>query len=70
MPAYVEQQCLPSHLTYLANNRLSDINLEANKTHNTIQTLDRNKVHGHDDILIRILKLCNSSLVKSLSLML
>ena len=35
-----------------------------------IKTLAINKVHGHDDVSIRILKLCDKSIVKPLSIIL
>ena len=34
-----------------------------------IRSIDVNKVHGHNDISIRMIKICDNSLVRSLSLL-
>ena len=34
-----------------------------------IRSLDVNKAHGHDDIAIRMIKLCDNSLIRLLSLL-
>ena len=56
------------HMSHTWQLIVSDVNLDFNKIHNILQTLDPNKSHGHDVISIRILKLCSSSIFKPLSL--
>ena len=51
------------YVIYITNNRLGDVNLDCNKLHNIIETLDPNKAHEYDHISIRILKLWSSSII-------
>ena len=53
---------LPSHIQYLTDNRLSCVRFSHDKFAKVIQTLDPNKAHGHDNISIRMLKVCGSSM--------
>ena len=46
------------------------INFEDNDIFKFIRNLDISKVHGFDDISIRMVKLCDDSLVKPLSIIL
>ena len=59
---------LPSHLHYLTDNRLSCVNFSQDGIAKTIQNLDPNKDHGHDNISIRMLKICGSSIYKPLEM--
>ena len=43
-------------------------NLEDEDIYKIIKTLDTNKVHGYDEVSIRMLKLCDKSIVKPLSI--
>ena len=69
---FVTKQCsliknsskLPSHLHYLNDNRLSFVSFSQDDIAKTIQNLDPNKAHDHDNISIRILKICGSSIYK------
>ena len=59
---------LPSHLHYLTDNRLSSVRLSQDDIAKIIQNLDPNKAHGHDNISIRMLKICGSSIYKPLEM--
>ena len=48
--------------------KLSSSNIEDEDIYRIIKTLDINKAHGHDKLSIRILKLCDKSIVKPLSI--
>ena len=68
--AFFAKQCsliqnsreLPSHLHYLTDNRLSSVIFSEDDMAKIIQNLDPSKAHGHDNISIRILKICGSSI--------
>ena len=49
--------------------RLSNVNIRPEKISKFIQTLDQNKAHGHDDISVRMIKICGSSIIKPLQLL-
>ena len=49
---------LPSKLKYLTQSRLSWVIFSKDDIIKLIQNLDPNKAHGHDQISIRMLKLC------------
>ena len=53
---------LPTHMQYLANNRLSSITFSQDDIAKIIQNLDSGKAHGHDNISIRMLKICGSAI--------
>ena len=55
---------LPSHLHYLTDNRLSSVSCSQDDFAKIIQNLDPNKAHGHDNMSIRVLKICGSSIYK------
>ena len=59
---------LPSHLHYLTDNRLSSVSFSQDDIAKIIQNLDPNKAHGHDNISIRMLKICGSSIYKPLEM--
>ena len=59
---------LPSHLYYLADNHLSSVSFSQDDVAKTIQNLDPNKAHGHDNISFRMLKICGSSIYKPLEM--
>ena len=58
---------LPKSNMYHTENRLNDITFDNEKLLKIIQSLDANKAHGYDGILIRILKLGSPSIIKPLS---
>ena len=59
---------LPTHMNYLANNRLSSITFSQDDIAKIIQNLDSGKAHGHDNISIRMLKICGSAIYKPLAI--
>ena len=63
-----KQYKLPSHLHYLTDNRLSSVRFSQDDIAKIIQNLDPNKAHGHDNISIRMLKICGSSIYKPLEM--
>ena len=52
--------------TYTTNTKLSLIKFENKDIINIIRSLNVKKVHGHDNISIRILKTCDTAIVESL----
>ena len=59
---------LPSHIKYLTDNRLSLASFSHDKIAKVIQNLDPNKAHGHDNISIRMVKICGPSIYKPLEI--
>ena len=52
----------------MTDNRLSSVNFSQDDIAKIIQNLDPNKAHGHDNISIRMLKICGSSIYKPLEM--
>ena len=59
---------LPSAISFKNQSRLSSVNFEKEDILKIIRNLNVNKAHGHDNISIRMLKICDSVLVEPLSL--
>ena len=59
---------LPPHIKYLTDNRLSFVNFSHDKIAKVILNLDPNKVHSHDNISIRMVKVCGPSIYKPLEI--
>ena len=59
---------LSSNFILYANNRLSTVTFSQNDIGKVIQNLNPNKVHGHDNISIRMLKIYGSSIYGPLEL--
>ena len=59
---------LPSHIQYLTDNRLSCVSYSHDKIIKVIQNLYPSKMHGHDNIIIRMLKVCDPSIYKPLQI--
>ena len=59
---------LPSHIQYLTNNCLSCVSFSDDKIAKVIQNLDPNKAHDHDNIGMRMLKVCGPSIYKPLEI--
>ena len=55
---------LPTHMQYLTNNRLSSMTFPSDDIAKIIQNGDSGKAHGHDNISIRMLKICGSAAYK------
>ena len=58
---------LPLVTTPVTNARLSSISFNDQDIPNIIHSLNINKAHGYDDIYIRLLNICDSSIVKPLT---
>ena len=59
---------LPSKLKHLTQSHLSLITFSTDDIAKMIQNLDHNKAHGHDQISIRMLKLCSTSICNHLEI--
>ena len=59
---------LPSSLDLETEARLTSINFSDNDILKIIRSLDINKAHGHDDISVRMVKICDDSMKKPLSI--
>ena len=60
---------LPTSQHVLTQSRLYSIDVSLEEISKIKRALDVNKVHGHDDISIRMMKICDNSLVRPLSLL-
>ena len=59
---------LPTHMQYLTKNRLSSVSFSQYDIARIIQNLDSGKGHGHDNISMRVLKICGSAIYKHLAI--
>ena len=59
---------MPSQPIFVTNERLSSVVYDDKDIIKNIRALNINKLHCHDDISIRIIKICQSALVKPLSI--
>ena len=74
---YFAEQCtllknksvLPSNQTFLTQSRLTSLDFSEEEIRKIIRALNIHKVHGHDDISIRMIKICDKSLLKPLVLL-
>ena len=57
---------LPVNQMFLTQSRLSSICFNEDEILKIVRALNINKAHGHDDISIRMIKICNKSLLKPL----
>ena len=64
----VNNSKLPDKITYNSAARLTSIKFDNNDILKIIRSLNINKAHGHDDISVRMIKMCDESLVHPLSL--
>ena len=53
----------------MSNAKISSIQFENKDIINVIKVLDPCKAHGYDDISIRMLKICDSAIVKPLTIL-
>ena len=60
---------LPSIQSFETSNRLSTVDIDLKKILKLIQGSNSNKVHGHDGISTRMLKICGPTVIKPLSLL-
>ena len=74
---YFAEQCtllknntvLPINQTFLTHSRLTSLDFSEEEILKIIRALNIHKAHGHDDISIRIIKICDESLLKPLILL-
>ena len=59
---------LPTNLRYVTDKRLRTINFTTDNIEKIIVSLNPNKAHGHDNISIRMLKICGNTICKPLEL--
>ena len=64
----VNNSKLPDKITYISAARLTSIKFDNNDILKIIRSLNVNKARGHDGISIRMLRMCDESLVQPLSL--
>ena len=59
---------LPTNLRYVTDKRLRKINFTTDNIEKNIVILNPSKAHGHDNISIRMLKICGNTICKPLEL--
>ena len=59
---------IPNFIECKSTNRLTSIVFNDESILKIIRALDVNKAHGHDDISIRMIKLCDKSIIPAISL--
>ena len=59
---------LPTNLRYVTDKRSHTINFRADNIEKIIVSLNPNKAHGHDNISIRMLKICGNTICKPVEL--
>ena len=57
---------LPVNQMFLTQSRLSSVSFNEDEILKIVRALNINKAHGHDDISIRMIKICDKSLLKLL----
>ena len=60
---------LPINQIFLTKSRLSSLDINEDEILKIIRALNIHKVHGHDDISIRMIKICGKSLLKPLTIL-
>ena len=58
---------LPTNQIFLTQSRLVSLDFNKEELLHRIRALNINKAHGHDDISIRMIKICDKSLLKPLT---
>ena len=59
---------LPSSFEFYSQSRFSSLNIIEDNILKIVRALNINKAHGHDEISVRIIKICHEALVKPSSL--
>ena len=59
---------IPGSQTYITDIKLSSLQFEDKDTIKISRSLDTNKAHEHDDISIKMLKICDLAITKPLSI--
>ena len=74
---YFSKQCttidnnsaIPANTSFVTEERLSTFEIYPGDIIKIIRSLDPNKAHGHDEITIRIIKMCASSIAKPVAIL-
>ena len=69
MYTFKNSSVLPINQTFLIQSRLTSLDLNEEEILKIIRALNIHKAHGHDDISIRMIKICDKSLLKPLILL-
>ena len=64
----VNSSVLPDK-SYLTASFLESITISGSDILKTIRSLDINKAHGHDDISVRVMKICDDAIVEPLKML-
>ena len=67
---FFADQCTPlknNSSVPVTQSRLTSLDFNENELLKIIRALNINKAHGHDDISIRMIKICDKSLIKPLT---
>ena len=64
----INNSVLPDSVDYISTTRLSSTNYNNVDILKIIKSLNVNKAQGHDDICVKMIKLCGQSIIKSLSI--
>ena len=59
---------LPSSFDFYSQSRLSSLNIFEDNILKIVRALNVNKAHGHNEISVIMIKICDEALVKPLSL--
>ena len=59
---------IPGSQTYTTDNKLSSLQFEDKGVIKILRSFDTNKTDGHDDISIKMLKICDLAMIKPLSI--
>ena len=59
---------LPTNQTFYTQNRLRNFDIDYGKISRLINGLNLHKAHGHDGVSIRMVKLCNLTITKPMSI--
>ena len=60
---------LPSTLNHLTDDKLSSFDISSDVIFQLIKNLEPNKAHRHEEISVKMLKLCSPSIYKPLTLL-
>ena len=60
---------IPINQIFLTQSRLSSLDFNEDEILKIIRALNIHKAHGHDDISIRMIKICDKSLLKPLTIL-
>ena len=67
MPPLENNNVIHNSYVYVTDTKIDSDKFNDNDITKLIRKLDTNKAHGHGNISIRLIKLCDSAIVKTLS---